>query len=183
MAFFTRAVMAASSKNELPPPEVAQPARPSSAAAMTSAKRCLSWFISPSVVKAQPDRNTAQSTSRQGKTARWGHAPAGLSRPRNARSPRQQLCQLRAVYQADALLRREFPCLLGDLPGRDVDAPVRLARAPYHLQLAQRLDPRARRLPALAGGNRAACALDELEIRLLPAEPPHRAAVAPVRLL
>src|SRR6267378_3794657 len=141
MAFFTRAVMAASSKNELPPPEVAQPARPSSAAAMTSAKRCLSWFISPSVVKAQPDRNTAQSTSRQGKTARWGHAPAGLSRPRNARSPRQQL-----------------------------------------RQLAQRVDPRARRLPALAGEERAARALDELEIRVC-GEPAHRVALAAVGLL
>src|SRR5205807_9773197 len=59
MAFFTRAVMAASSKNELPPPEVAQPARPSSATATTSAKRCLSLLIFISLVRVPRDTNTA----------------------------------------------------------------------------------------------------------------------------
>src|SRR6267143_446690 len=58
MAFFTRMVTVASSMNELPPGE-AQPARPSSAAAMTSAKRCLSLIISLSLVRAQRARNTA----------------------------------------------------------------------------------------------------------------------------
>src|SRR5205807_3991294 len=59
MAFFTRAVTAASSKNELPPPEVAQPARPSSAPATTNAKRCLSLLIFISLVRVPRDRNTA----------------------------------------------------------------------------------------------------------------------------
>src|SRR5712691_7648476 len=92
-----------------------------------------------------------------------------------------RLCYSR-IAQADVLLRREFPRLPGDLPGRDVDALVRLARAARRLQLAQRLDPRARRLPALAGDERAARALDELEIRVC-GEPAHRVALAAVGLL
>src|SRR6267378_5898723 len=134
MAFFTRMVVAASSKNELPPGEVAQPARPSSAAAMASAKRCLSLIISLSLVRAQRARNTALRHLQPRKNctpgARPPFAPAGLSRPRNAKLPRQQLRELRALHQTDALLRCEFPRLLGDLPGSDVDALVRFARAP-----------------------------------------------------
>src|SRR6266446_8653372 len=131
MAFFTRAVTAASSKNEVPPGE-AQPARPSSAAAMTSAKRCLSLLISLSLVRALPASKYPPRHVQPRKNctpgARPPFAPARLSRPRNAKLPRQQLRELRALHQADALLRREFPCPLGDLPGRHVDAPVRLAR-------------------------------------------------------
>src|SRR6266850_7368505 len=186
MAFFTRMVVAASSKNELPPGEVAQPARPSSAAAMASAKRCLSLIISLSLVRAQHARNTALRHVLPRKNCTPGARPPirsrWPSRPRNAKLPRQQLRELRALHQADALLRREFPCPLGDLPGRDVDALVRLARTTRRLQLAQRLDPRARRLPALAGDERAARALNQLEIRVC-GEPAHRVALAAVGLL
>src|SRR6267143_2187636 len=105
MAFFTRMVVAASSKNELPPGEVAQPARPSSAAAMASAKRCLSLIISLSLVRAQHARNTAlrHVLPRKNCTpgARPPFAPAGLSRPRNAKLPRQQLRELRASWGSD----------------------------------------------------------------------------------
>src|SRR5882762_2324829 len=92
MAFFTRMVVAASSKNELPPGEVAQPARPSSAAAMASAKRCLSLIISLSLVRAQRARNTALRHVQPRKNCTPGARPPvrsrWLSRPRNAKLPR-----------------------------------------------------------------------------------------------
>src|SRR5215213_9768010 len=77
---------------------------------------------------------------------------------------RKEHSQLGAFQYADALLRGKGARLRRDFPRRDVDAARRLARAPRIVELAQRLDPGARRLPALAREERGARAFLQLEV-------------------
>src|SRR5690606_9050274 len=92
-------------------------------------------------------------------------------------------CEPRAVDHADALFGGEGAGGIGDLAGGDVNSLVRFAAPRRFVELAQRLDAGALRLPAPEIDQGLAPAARHLEIRLSARQPAHLIAFAPERRL
>src|SRR5258706_14908361 len=98
-----------------------------------------------------PDSISMRAGSAASKYPQWmvcveGSSLCCVMRPPLALQPRE----LRALHEADIAARREGARLFRHLARRDVDALRGLALAIGGIQLAQRLDAGARRLPAPA---------------------------------